>query len=78
MVPIAARDCEERALRDIMPALGYVARVAFPRVSTKVMSLGATSLVLWWRGSLLNAYRECHFEAVSLCKLLLTTTLLVS
>ena len=30
---------------------GYVARKAFPQVSTKVISLGAAALVLWRRGN---------------------------
>ncbi len=54
MVPITARDCEERALRDIMPAFGYVARVAFLRVSTKIVSLGAAALAPGRRGNLLS------------------------
>ncbi len=64
MVPITARDCEERALRDIMPALGYVARIAFLRVCTKIMSLGGGCSPryharTWVRGNLLDGRERC-------------------
>ena len=68
MVPITALDCDERALRDIMPALGYEARAAFLRVSTKIMFLGAGP------APTNDSMPSCQFDAVILYNRCLTNT----